>query len=463
MRRSATLFLVVLAAVPLVIGAARRRAVNRPMALEMRRSFAVTDLAILDGFSFERVMNAIVERGRIPGVTARQLYQQWFDTQNPKPGLVVADAPHCDDFLVDGKPSFNAFPRRCPTPEGSFATGDPFVSPPAFIPLALINRFDMTAADGSHCGQYRLIFARRGRPRDVLHLIFEAVLPNPSPTKELAACRPVAQFWADLSGIDSISERRARLEMFFFTGLPGFAPVVHPDHLSRASGGGIRSFHYTASAGGRPQFYQFRLENLVMQPDVLQNTPMGRLFDSRVDTDQARRFRDAFIQQVATLAIPDPNRFFMDLAGEFLMAESDPLDSEPAFLFIPAFTSGLVSPRGRQFHDSIASELARVGSSLRPTDIVYRAQTQSCYGCHANTISGPLLALTPPLPTAFLQHISETAQEEGEAGPRYAISRAMRDVFLPHRMDVLRRFLISGTPPLRTNATGTIGGGRTVQ
>jgi len=30
-----------------------------------------------------------------------------FDTQNPKPGLAVADAPHCDDFLIDGQPSFN--------------------------------------------------------------------------------------------------------------------------------------------------------------------------------------------------------------------------------------------------------------------------------------------------------------------------------------------------------------------
>src|SRR5206468_11313887 len=163
----------------------------------------------------------------------------------------------------------------------------------------LINRFDLAPADGSNCGQYRMIFAKKSANlNDRLHLIFEAVLPNPSRPAGIEGCRDVAQFWADLSKIDSMSERRARLEEFFFSGIPGFEPVVDPDHFSLESGGGIRSLHGTSAALGSNRFYQFRLEKraseLVAAPDILENTPFGRFFDATYDTPAARRFRDAF-------------------------------------------------------------------------------------------------------------------------------------------------------------------------
>src|SRR5712692_11423966 len=100
-------------AIVLLVGAARRRAVAPVLPLDARRSFVVTDLAILDGFSFERVMNAIVARSGTR-TTAIRLYQQLFDTQNAKPGLVAPDAAHCDDYIGDGKAGFNGRPRRCP-------------------------------------------------------------------------------------------------------------------------------------------------------------------------------------------------------------------------------------------------------------------------------------------------------------------------------------------------------------
>src|SRR5712692_11550012 len=111
----------------LLAAASRKRAVEPPHALDARRSLVVTDQAILDGFSFERVMNAIVARSGTR-TTAIRLYQQLFDTQNPKPGRVAPDAPHCDDYLVAGKPAFNGLPRRCPTDEGALATTDPFAN-----------------------------------------------------------------------------------------------------------------------------------------------------------------------------------------------------------------------------------------------------------------------------------------------------------------------------------------------
>src|SRR5437773_9907128 len=308
LRRPGVLLLTAVATL-LLVGAARRRAVEPPHPLDGRRSFVVTDQTILDEFSFERVMHAIVARSGTR-TTALRLYQQLFDTQNPKPGRVASDAAHCDDFMVNGKPTFNGLPRRCPTAEGALATTDPFEIGD-HVPLALVNRFDLAPADGANCGQYRIIFAKKSNATFTrVHFIFEAVLPNPTPSEGIAGCRPVAQFWADLSNVNSISERRARLDRFFFTGLDGFDPVFDPDHYSAASGGGIRTMHNSNAPLGN-RFYQFRLakrgDQLIAEPDVLENMPLGRFFDAAYDTPTAKRFRDAFVANVRNLAIQDEN------------------------------------------------------------------------------------------------------------------------------------------------------------
>jgi hypothetical protein len=439
----------------LLAGAARRRAISPhpPLNLDLHRSFAVTDQAILDGFAFERVMKAIVERSGTH-TTALRLYQQMFDTQNPRPGRVVADAPHCDDAV------FNGLPRRCPTAEGALATTDPFAAR-EYIPLALLNRFDLTPVDGSNCGQYRIIFAKKTLvPLDRVHLIFEAVLPNPAPSSGLAGCRAVAEFWAGLTRIDSIFQRRAELEKFFFTGIAGFEPVVDPSHYSLASGGSIRSLHSSLLTAQLYRFYQFRLVSrggaLIAEPDALENNPWGRFFDGSNDSPAARAFREEFIRHVATLAIRDVNLYFMNVPREFLLTEADPISGEVDF----AFLRGLATADGQEFSRRIAAELTRIGSTLTPRDIVARAYTQSCVGCHFSSRSVGESVVFPRSIEPF-QHVSEQFVETGEAGPRFSISPAMRDVFIPHRMEILRRFLTSDIPPVHSN--GTLGGERTVQ
>jgi len=442
-------------------GGARRRAITPTpeLTLDARRSFVVTDQAILDGFPFERVMNALVARSGTR-TTALHLYQQLFDTQNPRPGLVAGEAPHCDDFTLDGRPAFNGLPRRCPTPEGVLANSDPFARGD-HIPLAVVNRFDLAAADGSNCGQYRIIFARKSDSRfDRLHFIFEAVLPNPDRAAGIAGCKAVAQFWADLSRVDSINERRARLDRFFFSGIDGFEPVIDPAHYSAEVGGGIRTMHNTGALLGN-RFYQFRLAtrgaDLVAEPDVLENSPFGRFFDATEQTDKARRFRDAFVANVRTLAIPDKNLFFADTPREFLLAESNPGGSETDVVFEIPFVVSQLTPQGSAFAARINVELQRAGSRLSPLDIVTRAQRLSCAGCHffRGNVQGQGNSV---LGVEFYQHISESFTEPGEAGPRFVISRTMREEFIPHRMDILRAFLNSGNAPVHSNAT--IGGGR---
>ena len=448
-RRPGVLLLTAVATLFLV-GAARRRAVEPPHPLDARRSFVVTDQAILDGFSFERVMQAVVARSGTR-TSALRLYQQLFDTQNPKPGRVAADASHCDDFVVNGKPTFNGLPRRCPTSEGALAMTDPFAAGD-HIPLALVNRFDLAPPDGSNCGQYRIIFAKKSNATFTrVHFIFEAVLPNPNPSAGLAGCRPIAQFWSDLSNVSAISERRAKLETFFFNGIEGFDPVIDAEHFSAASGGGIRTMH-NANAPLGNRFYQFRLakrgDQLIAAPDVLQNMPYGRFFDATYDTETARRFRDAFVGEVHNLAIPDQNLYFMNIPSEFLLAESNPGESELDVVFEVPFLTSQLTTEGRAFSNRISAEVRKSGSRLSPTDVVKRANELSCTGCHF--FRGNVGEVE------FYQQISESIVENGEAGPRFAISKTMRDVFVPHRMEVLTNFLRSGAAPPRTSAT--IGG-----
>jgi hypothetical protein len=451
--------------VMLCVGAARRRTATPPESapLDARRSFAVTDKSILDGFSFERVLTTLTAGTQ---TAPAQLYQQWFDTFNAKPGLVSANGPHCDDFTTDGGASFNGFPRRCPVPEGLFANDQPFTAG-RFIPIGITNRFDLAPADGSNCGQYRLIFARPSPAFDLFHIIFEAVLPNPNPEAGLYGCRPVAAFWAGLSTVGSMDERRAQLEMFFFQGLPGFSPVVRAENYSGA--GGIRTSQRTGSVGIR--MYQFRATRdcaagdcrITMRPDVLENMVFGTFFDSHLDTPQARRFRDDFVKQVSTLAVRDVNEYFMNVSPEYLMAESDPSDKVPLFIFDSPFTRGLATPAGTDFNNRIAAELTRIGSTLTPSQIVLRADTQTCVGCHA--VSGSVgEGVVFPRAGNNLQHVDEHATETGEAGvaSRFAISPAMQ-VFIPHRMKVLQDFLNSGKAPVHSDSGATIGGGRTVQ
>jgi hypothetical protein len=456
----------------LALVAARRRTYTpqTPPPLSPTRSFAVTDKAILDGFPFQRFMDALVERSGTR-TTSLALYQQWFDTQNAKPGLVSPNTPHCDDFTTDGKPSFNGFPRRCPTPEGKLALTNPFAAS-EYIPIAVMNRFDLTPVDGANCGEYRVIYARVGQGKDTLHIIFEAVLPNPTPDAGLAGCKPVAQFWADLSGVDSLSERRARLERFFFTGLPGFEPVVDPSHYAGDGSGRVRTAQFTfGQADNSVRFYQFRLSSdMRMLPDVLENMPHGRLFDGNDTSERAAQFRDEFVTQAATLAIRDVNLFFMQLSPKFGMHESDP--GGLAFIYDGPFTASQNTPAGKDFAERIQAELTRAGSGLTPLQLINRAETQNCAGCHV--LRGPI-GEGVVFPAALgVEHVTERPEEmldgEGGAKTRFRISPAVQDVFVPHRMEILRAFLATGKAPVHSkgidgtgSAAMTLGGRRGVQ
>jgi hypothetical protein len=437
----------------LLLTAARHRAIAPPApprGIDVARSLVITDPAILDGFDFERVMTTLTSG---TSTTPLALYRQWFDTQNPKPGLAAADAPHCDDFITNGKPSFNGFPRRCPTPEGILATTDPFTAHD-YIPIGITNRFDLAPSDGTNCGQYRIIFAKTTvRTGEKLHIILEPVLPNPNPAAGIAGCRAVAQYWADLSAVDSMSERRARLEHFFFDGIDGFAPVLRAAHFVTGAGR-IRTLQAQPNApGGIGRFYQFQLQQdesrLLVVPGLLENLPYGSLYNAASNQPLGAEYRQFFISQIATLAIRDVNGFFDRISEKYLLHESHPEDQPLAFASDVAFNAGANTPDGQAFRAAITAELQRIGSTITINDLLTRADLQNCHGCH---VGGPPVGEGVTFPPGIAATHIDERQTTVNGVTRFTISPALRDVFAPNRAKILGDFLGGRPLPVHSNS-----------
>lgn len=413
--------------------------------LDPRRSLMVTDELILERFSFARLMDALVAQSGVPGLTSLQLFQEWWDTARPAPGLGLG-GPHCDD---PGIADMNGFPYSCPRAEGNQALSNPFTNPltnpDAYLPIALVNRFDLAPVDGANCGEYRIIYAKRSGINQFSNrnlVIFEAVLPNPTPALGLEGCRPVAEHWASLTTTPVATERAQKLEDFYFTGLPGFMPVVHIDNYgSRATDTGqvrtnqfmqplwaLREFKLQLGAcGGEPCSLRFI-------PVTDKNNPGGTLFDPASAHPQAPAFQSTdFISQVEPLSVNDINRFSMAIADSYNSGQSLSQGNENHY--VSQFGVG-PSP----FHLNIQNKLLGIGSLLKPQEVVARALALSCAGCHQLSNNANLGGgLTWPSSLGFV-HVAEQT-EAGPDGKRFIISQALTDVFLPHRQALLETFL----------------------
>jgi hypothetical protein len=209
------------------------------VAIDPSRSLLVTDATTLNQFGFERTMNQLFFTGSVsdPEQFTLSLFQEWWDSYNTASGAVTM-ARHCND----ANSNTNGFPVQCPRAEGQLASANPFVAGPNhFSPIAVVNRFDLAPSTGTTCGEYRVVYARdSGRQgNDRTFIIFEAALPNPQPALGIEGCRPVAEFWASLSSDEDATSRAAKLATFYYSGLPGFQPVIHASHYGMgASSGG---------------------------------------------------------------------------------------------------------------------------------------------------------------------------------------------------------------------------------
>jgi len=388
--------------------------------IDPARSLEVTDPAVLAKFSLQRVMSQIASSTNASN-TPLQIWQAWMATFG-----------NCSDPKIDP----NGYGIACPrTPEASLASINPFKqSGPHFVPTALANRFDLAPRSGADCGEYRIVYAMQGGNGRAF-LIFEGRLPNPTPSAGLTGCAPVADFWAQLSTDPSATSRAAKLDQFYFTGLPGFAPVVDATHYGLAPAVGTAARKGQIRTNMFVQFVQWNLREfqltkpcaptascaLAVEHVTDKVNPANELFTGT--HANAPAFQAAFLDQVAPLSRPSAATLTMTNGNNFNEFES--VSSGSTDTLYANFTQN-------SFRSQIATKITNPNLSV--TNILDRATTQTCAGCHQLSTFPPHNQLGDgvvwPQSLGFVQ-IDESS----------TLSPALLDVFLPRRSTVLTGFL----------------------
>ena len=414
-------------------------------------SLAVTDPAVLARFSFARVMQKIVDTGK-PGASPTALFQQWMSTFG---------SSDCTDPNVDPDHYGLVCPRSA---EAKLAGVDPMAAGSAvtFSPVALFDRFDLAPADGSNCGEHRIVYAMHSNDPNIRGrglLIFEAALPNPSPAQGLVGCLPIAQFWQGLSNLTDSTALADALEKLYFTGdaIPGVPAVVDAAHYGAASGqtrfpGQIRTNMFVDNASW--QLREFKTSavcgtnaacTLTLQHVAVATNPANELFAGTAPSSAA--FQAAFLAQVPALATSS-----LDAIGMSNDRSFDEFESVSDFGSTDVLYDQQASPA---FIAQIQSKLTGLGSSLTPADILRRATSQTCAGCHQLSSGGEGDlggGMSWPASNVFT-HVDEQSR----------LSPALTQEFLPHRKTVLESFINSvcteGLAPAVKSGL-TVGGSR---
>jgi hypothetical protein len=427
--------------------------------IDPRLSLAITDQPILQNFGLQRVLDQLIATSGVSGLTAATLFQQWWDTQNTGPGLGLG--AHCNDTVDSGgNPLLNGYPYTCrPAPaEGAQSTCNPFQAGTtcAYIPIGLFMRFDLAPTDGSHCGEYRIVYAKEtgkteGQNRNLL--IFEAALRNPVVPIGIRACERFVRAWAELSNEPDITKRRKQLEDFYFKGYREFDPIVSYRNFgdNPEGAGQIRTNQFMQP--DLPRVWSLREFKLLKSAGALRfvpvsnkTNPFGPLFDAASSHPNAAGFQSEFVSEVARLAGPGINAIGMKTSDVYNSGQS-----QAAGAVLETNYPANFGTDPNAFRSAIQSTLTGLGSTLTPDDIVKRAQAMSCAGCHrfsSNVAIGDMLIW--PASQGFT-HVSERDIElEVVAGvTRFGISAALTNHFLPARKQLIENYLNDVPLPAR--------------
>jgi hypothetical protein len=428
------------------ISIARQELTIDGLTIDPRKSLIITDKDILESFPLKRVMDQFVAQSGVRGLRALALYRQWWDTANQ---TGTAGPLHCST-------TFNGFPYACRRSEGDAAMEDPFDGPEEvqYAPVALVNRFDLAAKNGSDCGEYRIVYAKRigidtGAIRNLLN--FEGVLANPNPSTGLAGCRPIQLMWAEQSRPGrTTAERVADLVKLYFTGMTPFLPVVHIDNYGASSNrltGQIRTNQFIDRPWTLREFKLHKITgtspSLRFEIATTKNAPGAKLFNPKTTGTLKADFDSFFPTMVKTLISNDVNTFSMAIPDRFNTGDDQQNDANDYRL---AF-QGASTLRTR-----IQTELTRLKSTLTPDNVVARATALSCAGCH-QMARGANLGGGMIFPGSFnFVHTSEQPDNRSEI-VRFAISDTLNDTFLPKRQTVMETFLTSTDPAPRCSGT----------
>ncbi|WP_437828859.1 hypothetical protein [Sorangium sp. So ce1153] len=445
---------------------------SAPLDIDPTRSLIltkVTDPEAMTRFPLQFVLDQLILRAGTGGEqTALDLYRRWWDFFNKAEVAQFPDAVHCDDQTdSEGWSTLNGYRITCGRREGRLATSDPFDpnSPDFMEPIAVVNRFDLAPKDGSHCGEYRIVYGKKSAGiADRNLIIVEAQLPNPHPECGIDACLPVAEFWARLSTLDA-AQRAQELETFFTVGLldAGFGPVLHPDNFADAvhgpaghrATGQIRTNQFMGNPGApgqvQPgqiwQLREFKIAKsfdgpnggarLYFKPVTVKENPFGELFSTNFDPNDFRWtwFMDDFLESVDELTTVSSDINDIRLKGSrqaLYNAGQSTVDGSNDYA---DQLDPLVNGTPNTFLiQQIEDELVRLGRDtiFSPADVANRATTQSCAGCHQLSANKSLgNGVTWPGQSFPFVHIKEDG----------SLSDALTGSFLPHREGVLEAFL----------------------
>ena len=406
---------------------------DEPHIVDPRRSLIETSVEALDGVTMSELLTqAALHADMVPN--ASFTHTRLFDSFATAEGGVDPSGIHCDDEFVDGVPSLNGYPIRCPRIES-----EQVQHIDDWFPIAYVNRFDLMSSDGSDCGEQRIIMANSSNNR--AFVIFESRIPNPEPECGVAACLPIAEFWEDLSSMDDPTQRGAELRAAFIDGHPdleaaGFEPFISAVNLTAGSGQ-IRTNSFDDSPWTLRQF-KFVQELpgprlSVMEVPVTDNS-QAAVWNDLSDHPAGLACRASILANLGDLLVDDTASMGMTLASICNTAESP---DNGHSRYADAMQSG-----SGDFEAALAQRLVDLGSDLTTVELANRATfATNCIGCHqAGTGLELGHGLSAPFSSGFV-HVDEFFFDSCDGDQCFSISPALRDDFLPTRQGVLEDFL----------------------
>ncbi len=394
-------------------------------------SLIQTNPQALTSFSLRNTLDtAIINAGMTSNAEAA--YHAIIDSYAPSFQGQDFSASHCDDQTAQfGGPGLNGYPLQCGRLESQ-----QFNNLDSWFPIAAVNRLDLAAADGSNCGQQRLVFANDtfiGNGR--MLMIIEAQVPNPNPACGVAACLPIAEFWSSVDAAPNPAVRANLLSNAFVgAGIgSGFGPFVNA-HWLGPDGGQIRTNNFNDSPWTLREFHFGFGPVGTPRPVPVGEAPNGQLWNDFAPLLQGGSCRTSFLSSLDGLLTNN-------LAEMSFPVPEQCKDAESRNDFSQDYVSQL-NQGGGFFRDQINNEL--IGTGLNANDIAARARfAGSCIGCHQEASGSPLGGgLTAPFQFDFV-HVSERNLlpcDDG-VGQCFEISQALRNEFLPHRKQVMETFL----------------------
>lgn len=430
-------------------GGASGEAEPEPLILRAERSVLVTDAAILQGLTLERVLF------RIAGGGAQDLYRAFALSFVPRAAAVSEPGPRCDDEAPaqNGFSELNGFPVPCPAEARELVWMN---ENKVWKPLSVTNRFDLAPSDGENCGEQHVSFfldRGGGLPEFPVQaaLRFAAVVDNPSPALGLEGCRPIVDFWAKLSGsdYDSPGARAAALEHAFLGPSPessggedgpvselGFSDFLSPKHFG--SRGRLQLLYQ--GDRGLWHFFEHALrptpDDWVLRRPLSQSLPVFELVSRAPESNPCVT---ELLGALGGLLDDDPAALRMNVSSH-CFAGSEATEGATLLDGVRGIVPGGSS--GSALFTLIERELSlrypRYG--FHPYDIAARADfAGTCSGCHylKNT------PLSNPGTVAHVNHDrTEPCAAQGRDAERscYATSPILKLSFLPRWTAILQSF-----------------------